>query len=256
MKKNNNFLFCLGGHDLEMLTIKQLLAEHNQPILDKQLTWGAAASAYQAEINKALQRGVTPVLIELDYDLILNPAPIIIDHHGSLAGKNEPTALHQVFKLLSLPPSSWSRWFDLVAANDKDHITGLQAINATQTEIIKIRAADRRAQGITADEELSAKQAIANMEIKGSLSFVSLPHNHCATVVDALHPALGGVGYDNLLIISPQEVNFFGKGEWVQALAKAFPNSWYGGALPQQGFWGSQKIAAKTVIDFIKYNYY
>jgi hypothetical protein len=248
-----SFLFCLGGHDLEMLTIKQLLEEHSQPVLDKNLSWGATASAYQQEIDDALQHGITPVLIELQDDLGLNPEEfILIDHHGTQACATQPTALHQVFNLLHLPISRWTRWFDLVAANDRDHIAGLQAINASQAEIIKIRQADRRAQGISAADDGVAHKAIATMEIKanGTLNLVHLNHNRTAAVVDALHPALGGVGYCNLLIISPKELNFFGEGQWVQTLAQAFPNSWYGGALPARGFWGCREIAADTVINF------
>jgi len=254
MKSQTKYLFCLGGHDLEMLTIKQLLEDNAQPLLDKHLSWGATASALESEIKEAHQQGITPVLIELHNDLALHSEQIIlIDHHGPLARKTQPTALHQVFKLLSLPSSSWTRWFELVAANDRDHIAGLQALNATQAEIITIRQADRRAQGITANDETSAKKAIATMEIKanGALNIVQLSHHRSAAVVDKLHPALGGIGFRNLLIRSPQELNFFGQGQWVQALAKAFPQGWYGGALPERGFWGSHNLKANTVINFL-----
>jgi len=248
------FLFCLGGHDLEMLTIKHLLEENAQPILDKHLSWGAAASACQPEINEALQLGTTPVLIELHDDLAFNSEQLIlIDHHGRQAGKTQPTALHQVFQLLDLPASRWTRWFELVAANDVDHIAGLQALNATQAEIIKVREADRRAQGITAADDAEAQKALAAIEIKadGALSIVHLTHQRTTAVVDALHPALGGVGYRNLFVVSPNEINFFGDGNWVQALANAFPKGWYGGALPARCFWGHEQIKAKSVIDFL-----
>jgi hypothetical protein len=248
-----DFLFCLGGHDLEMLTIKQLLAEHSQhPVLDKNLSWGAAASAYKTEISKAIRQNITPVLVELENDLKLNSEQVIlIDHHGKQAGATQPTALHQVFNLLSLPASNWTRWFDLVAANDRNHIAGLQAINASQAEIIKIREADRRAQGISAADDTAAQQALGTIEIKndGALCIVHLNHCRTTAVVDALHPALGGVGYRNLLIVSPQELNFFGEGPRVQALAKEFSNSWYGGALPTRGFWGCKGVEANKIID-------
>jgi hypothetical protein len=252
--QKNQKLFCLGGHDLEMLTIKQLLEENAQPVLDKQLNWGAAASAYSSEIEHALQQNITPVLIELQNDLKRNTEQIIfIDHHGSEAGEDQPTALHQVFELLCLPVQQWTRWFELVAANDRGYIPALQALKTSQAEIIQVRQADRCAQGISFADEIAAQEAIATMEIKadGALNVVYLNHSRTTAVVDALHPALGGVGYQNCLVVSLQELNFFGDGQCVQALAQAFPDSWYGGSLPTRGFWGSQCVETKKVIDFL-----
>ncbi len=252
MQGSQNFIFCLGGHDLEMLTIQQLLAENHQNVLDKHLSWGAAASVYQYEIQQARLQHVTPVLIELQNDLGL-PAEhvILIDHHNTQAGITQPTALHQVFQRLQLPTSRWTRWFDLVAANDIDHIQGLQALNASQTEIQQIREADRRAQGISVADDVAAQKALASLDVKadGALTIVHLTHHRTTAVVDALHPALGGVGYRNLLVISHQEVNFFGEGKWVQALVQVFPAGWYGGALPTRGFWGCQGIEAQRIVE-------
>ena len=53
-----------------------------------------------------------------------------------------------------------------------------------------------------------------------------------------MHPDLGGQGFVNLLILCPNESNFFGTGKLIQALDKAFPGGWSGGALPERGFWG------------------
>jgi len=186
------FLFCLGGHDLEML---------------------AAASACQPQINEALQLGTTPVLIELHDDLAFNSEQLIlIDHHGRQAGKTQPTALHQVFQLLDLPASRWTRWFELVAANDVDHIAGLQALNATQAEIIKVREADRRAQGITAADDAEAQKALAAIEIKadGALSIVHLTHQRTTAVVDALHPALGLMRFPRVGMVAHCQRDVFG----------------------------------------------
>lgn len=37
---DNQYIFFIGGKDLEMETIKQLLSAHNQPYIDKNLGWG------------------------------------------------------------------------------------------------------------------------------------------------------------------------------------------------------------------------
>ena len=250
LSSSQSFLFCLGGRDLEMLTIKQLLRKQRQAYLDKALAWGAAASAYQKEIETALQEHITPVLIELEWDITCEPV-IIIDHHGAYAGETQPTALHQVFKLLELPDSQWTRWFELVAANDRGYIPALQALKASQSEIIQIRKADRRVQGISAVDDVAAMKAINTMEVVGDVSIIHLTHHRTSAVADALEPALGGVGFRNLLIISPQEVNFFGEGQWVLLLSTQYPEGWYGGALPTRGFWGCQQIDPPQVMNFL-----
>jgi len=238
----NNICFFLGGHDLEMLTIRELLRAHaTDQFCDKGLSWGAKASAYRDEIEQALASGLTPVLVELENDIELGQDGIVVvDHHGPLAGAAAPTALHQVFGLLGLPPEAWTRRLELVAANDRGHIAGMAAVGATREEIVAIRAADRAAQGITADEERQGEAALETLRTVGNgrLTIVDLPHNRTATVTDRLAPELGGSGYENLLVISPGEVNFYGDGHLITALAERFPGGWYGGNLPERGFWG------------------
>lgn len=234
-------LFLLGGHDLEMLTIRELLHTHvPECFVDKGLSWGARASDYRTEIEAALKAGRTPALVELADDMGLDGKAVIIDHHGPLAGADKPTALHQVFDLLKLPPQVWTRRMELVAANDRGHIAGMLAVGATKDEIVAIRTADRAAQGITPQQEQQAAEAIASAETvcNGRLTIVRLPHNRTAAVADRLAPELGGAGYENLLVISPAEVNFFGAGPLVLLLDQAFPGGWYGGSLPERGFWG------------------
>ncbi len=72
----------------------------------------------------------------------------------------------------------------------------------------------------------------------GRLTLVRLPHEHTATVTDRLNPTLGHVGFENLIVLCPEEVNFFGSGALVAAIDRHFPGGWYGGALPKNGFWG------------------
>lgn len=241
-QNKNNLIFLLGGHDLEMVTIRDLLTEiAPDRFYDKGLLWGAKASDYEDEIRTVIKKGLTPVLIELTIDIDIDAERfIVIDHHGKRAGSDKPTSLHQIFELLNLPQDKWNRWFDLVAANDRGYIPAMIEIGADKDEIKKVRAADRSAQGITPVEEAEGERAAADAEIvaDGMLTVVKLSHTRTAAVTDRMEPALGGVGYKNLLIISSCQVNFFGSGKVVSALAKEFPNGWYGGALPEKGFWG------------------
>lgn len=193
----------------------------------------------QNEIDACRGRGDTPVLVELEDDLGLD-ALVVVDHHGQRAGEDQRTALEQVFALLALPRERWTRWHSLVAANDRAYIPGLLAAGATAQEVARVRAADRAAQGITRDEEDDAERALERAErlCSGRLTVVNARHARLATVEDRLHAALGGPGFENLLLIAPAEVNFSGDGRVALALDRRFPGGWYGGALPAQGFWG------------------
>lgn len=238
-------LFLLGGHDLEMLEIKRLVVATLGPkaVVDKGLPWHAArASAYAVEIAAALAEGVRPVLVELAPDL---PAAalehcVIVDHHGVLAGADRPTSLEQVFRLLGLPRTAWTRWLALVAANDRGWIPELEAMGASKAEIEAIRAEDRAAQGVTAAEEAAAERALASRETRlgGSLTLVHLPHARTSPVFDRLALEADPAEPPDTLVVSPTGLDFSGGGKRVLALASAYPDGWSGGALPERGFWG------------------
>ncbi|MFM7168683.1 MAG: hypothetical protein ACKO3T_25880 [Planctomycetaceae bacterium] len=243
--------FFLGGRDLEMQSIAKLLATHNCVMFDRQLDWGAAASAYAEEIDSCLRQQCTAVLVELADDLQLDDAVqrgavICVDHHGARAGLNQPTSIEQIFSLLRLPNSAWSRHLSLVAANDRGSVQGMLRLMppASREELLQIRAADRQAQGITAEQEVSGMLAASNAQVQlaGRLTIVNLVHNRVATVTDALEANLGGPGYQNLLIRSPQEICFFGCGSVVEQLRKNVHNSWCGGELPVRGYWGCSEV--------------
>ena len=237
--------FFLGGHDLEMLEIARLVALTlgADAVLDKGLPWhGALASAYAGEIAAALGRGLVPVLVELrpDLDGAMLARCVVVDHHGDLAGADRPTSLEQVFALLGLPPSAWTRRLALVAANDRGWIPELRAMGASEAEIAAIRAEDRAAQGVTAEEEAAAEAALAERvpSLGGSLLLVRLPHGRTAPVFDRLALETAPGEPPDTLVVSPGELNFSGAGGRVLALAEAYPAGWSGGALPARGFWG------------------
>lgn len=250
-RRPESLVFFLGGHDLEMTTIRDLLLQFAQDrFYDKGLAWGAKASAYRQEINETLLRGLIPVFVELENDLdLVQPQFLEIDHHAERAGENRLTSLQQVFHLLNLSPELWTRWLELVAANDRGYVPDLVESGASREEIINIRAADRAAQGITPEEETEGARAVAQAKTvaNGMLTVTHLPHSRTATVTDRLQPELGGAGYKNLLVYCPDQVNFFGSGKLVLVLDKKFPGGWYGGALPKSGFWG-HTVPARDIL--------
>lgn len=235
---------CLGGHDLEMVEIAQLLTDSREvTVHDLGLPWGARASSYDAVIRASLAAGHPVVLIELLDDLPSDfPRDSLhwIDHHGPAAGRDVPTAIEQVFRYFDFSPQLWTRDLALVAANDRGHLAGLEQAGATTEEMRDIRRRDRAAQGITPEEERSGREAAegARSYLNGLLTVVRLPHARTATVTDVLDARLGGPGYTNLLVLSPSQTTFFGYGRAVERLRVSIPGGWYGGDLPEHGFWG------------------
>lgn len=243
--------FFLGGADLEMVAIRTLLEDEGlgNYIEDKDLTWGAKASAYNAEIRRALDANETPVLIELTNDLpadIPDAALVWIDHHGTEAGAEKPSSLQQVVDMLDLDRDrAWTRERRLIVANDIGHIRLLRSFGATAEEIRSIRARDRAAQGVTATDEEEARLAVAAAERRGRLTVVRTRSDRTSAIGDFIEPEFDGPGAENLLVVGPGEVNFFGDGRVVERL-RVRPGSWSGGALPERGFWG-MKINSEPV---------
>lgn len=240
--------FFLGGRDLEMLACREMLAAAAiAPSLvhDRSLLWGARASAYLPAITSAIRDGYTPVLIELEDDLppeIDRSGLIIIDHHGPRAGADRPCSLRQLFDLLvsrGLNRASWTREHDLIAANDTGHIHGMLALSppGSPEEILRIRQADRAAQGVTSTHDAQAAEAVQNRSQIGQLTLVTLPHDHHSAAADLFDPLPGGPKAQALLVRGPGKVSFYGPGSAVLALHKQF-GGWYGGALPERGYWG------------------
>jgi hypothetical protein len=256
-------IFFLGGRDLEMATIRDLLDKHARGRWhDKQLSWGnAKASSYRDEIDDTIAAGGTPVLIELEDDLGLSTAGdqegdranvIRVDHHGPRAGSDRPTSLHQIFTLLNIDPVHWESRFDLIAANDRGYIPAMTELGASREEITEIRLADRAAQGITPEQEAQGEKAILNAQLLagGRLTMVALPHDRTAVVADRVTLERPDASGESLFILGQDAVHYFGRGSLVLALNDAFPDGWYGGALPGRGFWG-HKAPAHHALAFL-----
>jgi len=243
------YRFFLGGRDLEMVavaeTVRALLGD--DAVCDKGLRWGARASDYQGEIDDAAAAGVRPVLVELTLDRD-PPAGgwIVVDHHGAAAGIDAPTSLERVFALLNPPAGAWTRRHALIAANDRGHVRALRAMGASPDEIAAVRAADRRAQGVTPSEEEEGRRAAASARVAldGRALVVDSPHDRVAAITDPLEEA--GRAPEILFVLTPGEVAVFGPGSVIAALDAAFPGGWRGGELPTRGFWGCPRDAAST----------
>lgn len=249
--------FLLGGHDLEMLEIRRLLERHApDAFTDHGLRWGAQLSDYRHEIQRLIAEGQTPVAVELGDDMpkrwTARRHLVAVDHHGPRAGADQPSALAQVFKLLALPRRRWTRRHALVAANDIGHVAGLRSMGASRSEVLRIRREDRRAQGVSANDEAEALRAIAGRLEDGALTTVETRSTTSSAIADLMLPEMGGPGYANLLVVMPEQVAFFGDGRVVRAMAERHRRSWSGGALPKTGFWGAEARSERRRRSFIR----
>lgn len=203
-KRLKKHLFLLGGHDLEMQTIVQILTDRNVIFKDRYLQWdNALLSQYEEEIQQYGNK--EPFIIygvELKEDITPPTNYIRIDHHNEYA--TYPSALEQVASILDHP---LNRYQTLVAANDKAYIPGMLEIGASHEEINLIRQEDRKAQGVIEDDEKLAQEAITNGTEKiGSLYVVFTTANKFSPICDRLYP------YEKLLIYTPNELIYYGKG--------------------------------------------
>jgi len=246
------YIFFLGGHDAEMLEIRNILESKDIPYFDRHLKWGATLSEYQAELN-LLDNNQSPVFIELKLDSPYPDNAIVIDHHDSRAGKDKLTSIEQTAQLLGI---QMSRHQQLISINDKAHIRGMKAFGATDAEIEHIRSLDRNAQGATEKEEQNALKTISE-NINVICTDVAVIQSLCektSCVVDRIHDH-----YKHIIVFSPDgNMHYFGPGENVfyfrDILAdkkKKNPSIdfWYGGDLPDFGFLGANH---KLTNEFIK----
>lgn len=195
-------VFLLGGHDLEMLTIKHLLEIGGHIVVDKNLRWdNAKTSAYSEEILHYKQNKIYG--IELIEDTMLPTTYTAIDHHT--LNNDKPSALEQVAQLIG---HTLNRYEQLVAANDRGYIPAMKALSASDEEITLIRRNDRAAQGVSTFDELLAEQSIEQNLIRcGNLLIVQSITEHFSAICDRLFP------YTSLLIYTDKDWVFYGNGK-------------------------------------------
>ena len=214
MISRDNTVFLLGGHDLEMLAIKQLLSSSGFLYVDRNLSWGACASAY-ADVFNTPAPLLTIYGIELKYDLDRDdPRYIPIDHHNGLSPI--PSSLEQIASLIG-HTLTWDE--ELIAANDYGYIPAMQNLGATKEQINDIRLRDRRAQGVTEeDETLAEASIIKNLEtVGGDTLIVNSLTSRFSAICDRLYP------YRRLLVYTDKEWVFYGDGK--ETLVSEMANS-------------------------------
>lgn len=202
----NQRLFLLGGHDLEMETVREMLQSRGEVYCDRGLIWSnATLSSYSMEMETFWRQYPDGIIygVELTDDVCAVSGRYYgIDHHNALSGN--PSALEQVMVLLGI---RMTRRYELVAANDRRYIPGMLEIGATDEEIRIIRREDRRCQGVTENDEHLAEKSIAeNLLVFGNLSVVRSLGPRFSPICDRLFP------YHSLLIYTDAEWMYYGHG--------------------------------------------
>lgn len=129
-------IFLLGGHDLEMQAIRELLDKLRIRYADKNLGWGnALLSEYHDILDEyAGKPDCTIYGIELKEDVPPPSNYVRIDHHNDFFDR--PSSIEQVLSVLNITPD---RHQLLVGANDARYIPGMLALSATRQEVDEIR---------------------------------------------------------------------------------------------------------------------
>lgn len=192
-------IFLLGGHDLEMQEIRNILDQYKYRYIDKGLNWDDAKwSSYDEYFNKA----EIIVGIELSGKSKKPKRAIDIDHHNERS--NELSSIEQIANLLQI---KLTRWQKLVAANDNGYIPGLKSEGASEREIIEIRKLDRSAQGVTEeDEQLAEKSILENLTWENNLAIIRSLTNKFSPITDMMYDRT-----KELIIYNNDSVVYYGE---------------------------------------------
>jgi hypothetical protein len=251
-----NYVFLLGGHDLEMKEIKQLLDQHKVAYLDEKLSWTDAKwSAYSKYFESPKYKNKTFVGIELFGKEDIPKGAEDIDHHNFDSDKKP--AIEQVAEQLGV---ELNRWQKLVAANDKAYISGMEEICATKKEIEEIRKKDKREQGVTEKDEAKAKESVKKHKIEDrDIIIVKSLTNKFSPITDLMY------GKTNKLIIYNDKVLTY-YGAITKKLRETYNNEiksgkiYYGGRKTAgylgfaEGSWTEEEIIEQKdkLINFVK----
>lgn len=215
--------------------------------------WGATLDKEPQENLRDLQKTVVIVempSVEKEEELRRNGHEVIvIDHHNyvgmGLDRSNKLSSLEQFAKLIG---HELSRWEMGVAINDRGYIYGLIDARYDMNEIRAIRMADLEAQGATRNDFALCAEALEKAETKNGITIVRVATNKVTYINDLC--VLGNPGkVQDILICSPNEINFSGSPEKAKALS--ILGGWSGGGEISK-FWGSNQPAETEVFKILE----
>ena len=172
-------LWVVPVNDLEAEEIVHLLDEQKQQVLISRQRWGATWAGLEPEIQEYLgeQRKGRPAPRIIGVELG-GPNPygaLDIDHHKYRDEDRfqAKSSLEQIADLLRVELSPRQR---IVAVNDRAYIPGLRREfpDISKWELAAIRREDRRAQGVTMEQEKQARKDVAGALVENGRCLLAL----------------------------------------------------------------------------------
>jgi hypothetical protein len=242
-------IFVVPKNDAEAVRIIEILQEKNEKLLITSQSWGASWEGLEEEIKKELHEYDKKYQLSIDSKIAIYGVElkgnneynaIDIDHHcyDNEDRSNKKSSLEQVAEIINYQLSNYDK---MISANDTGYIPAMQnldidiAAEERESLIIKVRALDRKCQGITEEQEEQAIESIENnLEKIDETIIVKSPHSKCACYTDRLFGK-----YKRLLVISEDgESNFYGDKYTIEELFNKF-EGWKGGNIEgNNGYWG------------------
>ena len=269
-RSDRNKVFLLGGADLEMRTIKELLMNTTHIVVDKGLKWNnATLGSYVEELESYSSESYDIYGVELQEDVIPCPDNYIrLDHHNEL--QKFPSALEQVADIIGHELSFHEK---LIAANDKGFYPAMEDLldkhypqmseHEKMNVMQEIRRKDREAQGVCKKDEDYAEHIYRDKKFEriGFFIFVEVQADVAfSPIVDRFWP------YDRLVVynlaVSNTELCYYGKDaakvlDLVVGKFKDVSNGtmqFYSGG-GENGYWGIKKnlLDSKFVGEIVNY---
>lgn len=178
VEKPKQYVYFLGGYDLEMFEIRKILENNKAKFIDNRLSWGAKVSDYRSQID-ALGEDEIPVFIELELDYKPTRQYEIVDHHGDYAHRS--SSIEQIAQRFEV---KLDRFQTLVGINDKSHIRGLKKHGVSLQEIELIRQLDRQKQGVSAEDEELGKRSLTQVEKINGIPVIKTKARHFSPITD------------------------------------------------------------------------
>jgi hypothetical protein len=249
-------LFLIGGHDLEMITIRQLLidqgyqditklteSDQDKCFADKSLRWGAKLLDYADFLE--FPGKIYGVELSEPEDFKKPSNYTRIDHHNEYSDLD--SSLEQVADILGV---KLNRHQKMIAANDKGYIPAMKALGASDEEIGNIRKLDRKAQGVSDHDEKLAEESIAkNLTRSKDVVIVKSLTSRFSAITDRLFP------YESLLIYNETTLTYYGFNKqtlvdnWESLIAEG--KAYHGGGA--DGYFGLDKgaLSEREILEMI-----
>src|SRR3989339_484513 len=224
-------LFLCPINDGEAVEIINLLIDQQMSFITTYQDWGASWEHLEpivvGTIKTLLKESPNVQIIGIELQGQARFGGINIDHHRYDGDdrSNPLSSLEQVAKLVGV---ELDRHQQLVAVNDRGYIPAMiKELDAGVQEILDVRSQDRKAQGITQEQEEEAYQAIDKVDgwgkaCRGELVIIEMTHSKCSCVKDHLF-LFWKDGRERLLVLSADgEANFYGDGAVCAQLQESF----------------------------------